>query len=385
MEISMKKLVLSGVAVGTLAVASGSQAQSSVILYGELDNAIAYYNNAGHGSIVEMQGADLTANQWGIKGSEDLGNGFKAIFNLENGFNINTGKLSQGGRLFGKNAWVGLNSENLGKVTIGRQLDATVDLVQPLTADGYGPAFTTPGDADNNDNTFRLQNAVKYTSPVYDGLQFVAMYALGGVAGDVSSQGSSSAALAYSHGAFSVAAGYIFAKNDGPDGVGTADQTQNNSVTPLFGAVPFVGSRLITHVAAQYVWNNFTANVRYSNAQWKPYVTFIAFNRTQTFNTGAASLNYQMTPAVALNIGYTYTRSTGGSSATYNNVAAGMEYSLSKRTTLYAIGGYSHAHGTTFSEDGNQIVPAGGTVGDLESSSSTPNQVALMFGLTTKF
>jgi predicted porin len=111
----------------------------------------------------------------------------------------------------------------------------------------------------------------------------------------------------------------------------------------------------------------------------------IAFNRTQSFNTGAASLNYQMTPAVALNIGYTYIRSTGASSATYNNVAAGMEYSLSKRTTLYAIGGYSHAHGTTFSEDGNHIVPAGGTVGDLASSSSTPNQVALMFGLTTKF
>jgi predicted porin len=211
------------------------------------------------------------------------------------------------------------------------------------------------------------------------------MYALGGVAGDVSSQGTSSAALAYSHGGFSVAAGYVFAKNDGPGGVGTADQTQNNSVTPLFGAVPFVGSRLLTHVAVQYVWSKLTANVRYSNAQWKPYVSLIAFNRTQTFNTGAASLNYQMTPAVALNIGYTYTRSTGASSATYNNVAAGMEYSLSARTTVYAIGGYSHAHGTTFSEDGNSVVAAGGSVGDLESSSSTPNQVALMLGVTHKF
>jgi predicted porin len=381
----VKKVALSGVAAGALVVASGAHAQSSVTLYGELDNAIAYYNNVGHASLVEMQGADYTANQWGVKGSEDLGNRFKAIFNLENGFNINTGKLSQGGRLFGKNAWVGLDSGSWGKVTVGRQLDTTVDLVQPLTADGYGPAFTTPGDADNNDNTFRLQNSIKYTSPNYGGLQFELMYGLGGVAGDVSSQGSSSAALAYTRGGFSMAAGYIFAKNDGPGGVGTADQTQNNSVTPLFGDVPFVGSRLITHVAAQYVWNNFTANVRYSNAQWKPYVTFTAFNRTQNFNTAAASLNYQMTPAVALNIGYTYTRSTGGSSATYNNVAAGMEYSLSKRTTLYAIGGYSHAHGTTFSEDGNHIVPAGGTVGDLESSSSTPNQVALIFGMTTKF
>jgi predicted porin len=381
----MRRLVISSFTLATLSIASTAQAQSSVTLYGEIDNALAYYNNVGHASLVTMQGADLTTNQWGIKGKEELGDGLQAIFNLENGFDINSGKLRQGGRMFGKNAWVGLASAPLGTVTIGRQLDTTVDLVQPLTADGYGPAFTTPGDADNNDNTFRVDNAIKYTSPVYYGLQFELMYALGGVAGDVSSQGTSSAALAYSHGGFSVAAGYVFAKNDGPGGVGTADQTQNNSVTPLFGAVPFVGSRLITHVAAQYVWNKFTANVRYSNAQWKPYVSLIAFNRTQTFNTGAASLNYQMTPAVALNIGYTYTRSTGASSATYNNVAAGMEYSLSKRTTLYAIGGYSHAHGTTFSEDGNHIVPAGGTVGDLASSSSTPNQVALMFGLTTKF
>lgn len=381
----MSRRTLSVVAAGTLAVASGAHAQSSVTLYGEVDNAIAYYNNVGKQSLVELQGADLTANQWGLKGSEDLGNGIKAIFNLESGFNIDTGKSSQGGRLFGKNAWVGLGSETWGKVMMGRQLDTTVDLVQPLTADGYGPAFSTPGDADNNDNTFRLQNAVKYASPTYHGLQFELMYGLGGVAGDVSSQGSSSAAVAYAQGDFSMAAGYVFAKNDGAGGVGTADQTQNSSVTPLYGSVPFVGSRLITHIAAQYVWNKLTANVRYSNAQWKPYVTFAAFNQTETFNTGAASLSYQMTPAVALNVGYTYTRSSGGSSATYNNVAAGLEYFFSKRTTVYAIGGYSHAHGTTFSADGVHVVPAGGAVGDLESASGTPNQVALMFGVTTKF
>src|SRR6202034_260452 len=116
-----------------------------------------------------------------------------------------------------------------------------------------------------------------------------AMYGVGGVAGDASSQESSSASLAYAHGNFSTAAGYIFAKNDGAGGVGTADQTQNSSVTPLFGDDPFVGSRLITHVAAQYVWNKLTANVRYSNAQWKPYASYVAFNQKENFNTGAAS------------------------------------------------------------------------------------------------
>ncbi|CAE6860360.1 hypothetical protein R69746_07783 [Paraburkholderia aspalathi] len=381
----MRRLAISCFTLTMLSTASIAQAQSSVTLYGEIDDALAYYNNVGHASLVTMQGADLATNQWGIKGKEDLGGGFQAIFNLENGFDINTGKLRQGGREFGKNAWVGLSSTTLGTITIGRQLDPTVDLVQPFTADGYGPAFTTPGDADNNDNTFRVDNSIKYTSPTYGGLQYELMYGLGGVTGNISSQELSSAAASYTNGGLGLAVGYIFTKNDGPGGLGTADQTQNNSVTPLFGSVAFVGSRLITHVAAQYAVGLFTVNVRYSNAQWKPYTSFAAFNRTETFNTGATSLDYQVTSALAVNVGYTYTRSSGASSATYNTVAAGTEYSLSKRTTVYAIGGYSHAHGTTFSADGNSVVAAGGSVGDLESSSSTPNQVAFMMGITHKF
>jgi len=381
----MRRLAISSFTLAMLSAASTAQAQSSVTLYGEIDNALAYYNNVGHASLVTMQGADLTTNQWGIKGKEDLGGGLQAIFNLENGFDINTGKLRQGGREFGKNAWVGLASTTLGTITIGRQLDPTVDLVQPFTGDGYGPAFTTPGDADNNDNTFRVDNSIKYTSPTYGGLQYELMYGLGGVAGNVSSQELSSAAASYTHGGFGLAVGYVFAKNDGPGGLGTADQTQNNSVTPLFGSVAFVGSRMITHVAAQYAIGPFTANVRYSNAEWKPYARFAAFNRTENFNTGATSLDYQVTPALVVNVGYTFTKSSGASSATYNTVAAGTEYFLSKRTTVYAIGGYSHAHGTTFSADGNSVVAAGGSVGDLESSSSTPNQVALILGITHKF
>jgi predicted porin len=384
-EILMKRLVISSFTLAMLAAASSAQAQSSVTLYGILDDAVAYYNNVGHASLLEMQADDLTSNGFGLKGQEDLGGGLRAVFKLENGSNPNTGKLSQGGRMFGRQAYVGLASDSLGTVVAGRVYDPTVDLIQPLTGDGYSPAFTDPGDADNNDNTFRVDDALKYTSPDYNGLQYELMYAFGGVAGSVASEESSSAAAAYSHGNLSIAAGYVYTKNDGPGGVGTADQTQNNSVTPLYGNVAFTGSRLISQAAAQYVFGKFTANVRYSNAQWKPGAAFAAFNRTETFNTGATSLAYLMTPSIQLDIGYNYTHSSGASSATYNNVAAGAEYFLSKRTTLYAVGGYSHASGTTFSQDGNSIVAAGGTVGDLESSSSTPNQTVIILGMTTKF
>lgn len=379
---SSKQLVL---ALAISGVASCADAQSSVTLYGTIDEAVAYYNNTGHGSVVQLQNADLQATYWGLKGTEDLGGGLKALFDLESGFDINSGALQNGGRLFGRQSYVGLSSSSLGTVTLGRQFDPTVDLIQGITADPYGPAFTTPGDIDNNDDTVWIDNAVKYASPTYAGFQYELMYAVGGVAGDTSSGQTYSAAALYNNGGFSVAAGYLFAKNDGPGGAGTADLVQNNSVTPLYGSVPMVGSRQIAQVAAQYVMGPVTANMRYSNAQYKPYADFGAFNRTEDYNIGGASLAYQVTPTELLALGYVYTRSSGGSSATYNTVSAGSEYSLSKQTILYATVAYSHASGTTFSSDGSTVVPAGGTVGDLTSSSSTPTQIAAMMGIVHKF
>jgi predicted porin len=364
--------------------ASGAKAQSSVTVYGTIDDAVAYYNNSGHGSVLQLQGGDLDTNKWGVKGTEDLGGGLSAVFHLENGFDINTGALEQAGELWWQ-AYVGLASDSFGTLTFGRQYDPTVDLVQPITADGYGPAFTTPGDADNNDDSIRVSNAIKYASPTYAGFQYELLYALGGVAGNATAGQTYSAAVLYGNGGLSLAAGYLFSKSNGAGGAGTADPIQNNSVTPLDGTVALVGSRQIAQIAAQYVIGSLTGNVRYSNAQYKPYVSFGAFDRTENFNIGAASLGYQVTPDELLAIGYTYTKSSGAASAAYNSVAASSQYSVSKRTTLYATVGYTHASGSTFSSDGTTIVPAGGAVGDLTSSSSTPTQVALMVGVLHKF
>lgn len=58
-------------------------AQSSVTLYGVLDEGLDYTNNAGHGAVWEMASGYAQGSRWGLKGSEDLGGGMKAVFQLE--------------------------------------------------------------------------------------------------------------------------------------------------------------------------------------------------------------------------------------------------------------------------------------------------------------
>lgn len=173
----MKKSLVVAALTGVFATAA--HAQSSVTLYGLIDAGITYTNNQhGHSNWQETSGS-VNGSRWGLRGSEDLGGGLKAIFTLENGFGINDGTLKQGGREFGRQAFVGLTSDQFGSVTLGRQYDSMVDYVGPLALTGtqYGGAqFAHPFDNDNLDNSFRVNNSVKYQSANYDGFKFGALY-----------------------------------------------------------------------------------------------------------------------------------------------------------------------------------------------------------------
>ncbi len=83
--------------------------------------------------------------RWGLKGTEDLGGGLKALFQLENGFNASNGKAAQGGLMFGRQAYVGLSDNQWGSVTLGRQYDSVIDyLARRLSPEiGGGPCSAT--------------------------------------------------------------------------------------------------------------------------------------------------------------------------------------------------------------------------------------------------
>src|ERR1700735_2585996 len=134
----MKKSLLALAALS--AFASVAHAQSSVTLYGIIDEAAVYESsqktggnntaaspNVGGKKVAFDSLSGLNGSRWGLKGTEDLGGGLKAVFQLENGANINTGGFGQGGLEFGRQAYVGLSSAQLGTVTMGRQYDSVVD------------------------------------------------------------------------------------------------------------------------------------------------------------------------------------------------------------------------------------------------------------------
>ncbi|KVM80148.1 porin [Burkholderia stagnalis] len=385
----MKKLALSTLSLALLGAAGAAQAQSSVTLYGVIDTSITYvHGNAGQGNNMWAMGSgNLQGSRFGLKGAEDLGGGLKAIFQLENGFDSTSGALGQGKRMFGRQAYVGLESSQYGTLTLGRQYDPLVDLVQAVTADNYfGSVFATPGDVDNNDNSLRVSNAIKYTSPVFAGFQVEGMYALGGVAGKTGSGQTWSVAAAYNNGPVGVAAGYFYANNPSPTAAGLrsgwGSTTSDNIVEgPINSGYVTAKSIGIAQVAGQYAIGPVTFGIGYSNAQYKPDA-FSGFSSTQKYNTGRGFVTYQVTPPLLLGLGYAYTKASGDTDAKYHQVSLGADYSLSKRTDVYLVGAYQHASGTQLVDGVRQ--PAQASVGSY-GFAGTKSQEVVALGLRHKF
>jgi len=377
------------------AMTSMAHAQSSVMLYGTLDNALADFSNVqgakGSGNQMRMSSGNLSPNLWGLKGREDLGNGLSAVFKLESGFNIDNGNMGQNGRIFGRTAMVGLSDATAGTITLGRQYDPLIDLIQPLTDDdNFGSAFATPGDIDNYDNSYRTNSSIKYASPTYAGFQWSALYATGGQAGNLSEGQTIAVAAAYNNGPFGVATGYFRATNNGnttnTGSVGTFDQFNANSVDSpaINGALASARSLQIIRAAGDYTFGPLTVGLSYSNVDYSNYLTTAGGGNDTKYNTGQLMLNYQATQATLLGFGYNYTKGSGSAvNAAYNQFSLGGVYNLSKRTSLYAMAGYQKASGNTTAS--GTLAPATASFADFGYDASSDAQSMVMVGLRHKF
>ncbi|MBN3756548.1 porin [Paraburkholderia sp. Tr-20389] len=376
----MKKITLAMASAALLAATGMAHAQNSVTLYGIVDTGLTYVSNDGGSKSFSMTSGNESGSRWGLKGSEDLGGGLKTVFQLENGFSSVNGKLGQGSRMFGRQAFVGLSSGTWGTVTAGRQYDPLVDLVQPVQGDGYlGGVFISPGDIDNADNSARVNNSIKYTSPSMSGLQFEAMYSLGGVAGATGSGQSYAAAAAYSNGPVNVAAGYYhFSNGNGANrGTTTWDSLFNTSVNSAYSTAAAVNN---ARIGGNYVFGSVTVGGYYSYAEYTADASS-TFKQSEKYNTGSVYAVWQVSAPLQTQIGYVYLKSSGSSSAKYNQFAVAADYSLSKRTDVYAWAAYTHAAGTQDASGTAAVAVIGSATGDSGSN----KQATVTVGIRHKF
>jgi predicted porin len=96
-------------------------------------------------------------------------------------------------------------------------------------------------------------------------------------------------------------------------------------------------------------------------------------------------MNFQLNPALLLGLGYTYTHGSGDTSSNYHQVSLGADYSLSKRTDVYAQAAYQHASGTQRNADGVTTSTAQASVADFGYSSGSSHQEIVIVGLRHKF
>lgn len=177
-------------------VSGGSIAQTNTTLYGVLDLA-AEWADAGLGSVTRIQSGGYQGSRFGFRGSEELGRGLKVVFVIEGGFGADTGGSQQGGRLFGRQSFLGLEGD-WGSVTFGRQysphfwaftrvdafeLGLSAGLAVITRTRNVGTTPTPSGLLTSYVTTGRTDNAVIYTSPVWKGFRVRGMVAPGEVPG----------------------------------------------------------------------------------------------------------------------------------------------------------------------------------------------------------
>ncbi|RQR67019.1 porin [Burkholderia sp. Bp9126] len=382
------KTKLTALAV-TAAFASPVFAQSSVTLYGVIDEGLNYTNNVGTGHVYEMASGYAQGSRWGLKGNEDLGGGLKAIFQLENGFDVNTGRLNQGGRMFGRQAYVGLSHAQYGTLTFGRQYDSVVDYLAPTTANGNwgGYLLAHPFDNDNTDNSFRLDNTVKYASPDIAGFRFGGAYSFSNSTNFADNRAYSVGAQ-YQNGGLLVGAAYLQANHPGNGSAGAI--TANDA--------SYIAERMrVFGAGINYTFGPATVGFAYTKSDYKnptgngylvtpgaiiaPGTTVSAI-KYQNFEVNGA---YQVTPAFMVGAQYVlslekYASSAGDAKPKIHSFGVMADYNLSKRTDVYVQAAYQHIAGDRTNSILDQAFIPG-----TDAPSSTANQVAVRVALRHKF
>jgi predicted porin len=396
----MKRVVLASAASLVAASPAFVHAQSAVTLYGLVDAGITYTNNQKGASNIQQTSGKLSGSRWGLRGVEDLGDGLKTVFTLESGFRPNDGTSAQGGRLFGRQAFVGVQKTGIGTVTLGRQYEPVTDLVSQYAGSGFWSPSTHIGDNDNLNQTFRVNNAVKFRSDTIAGLTVDGLYAFSNQAnsGNGTGFGNNRAwgvAANYVYGAFSIGGGYnvLNHPNATSNSSGAIGGTSTTSGDDYSGAFFYGLNGGVVRQQIAAAGTNYSIGAATLGFAWSHTQLDYSDGSSRKFNNYDLNARYLFTSALTLIGVYAYTDGratnlpgTNGANLKprWHQFTLGVDYALSKRTELYLSAAYQLAAGdaSTRVGSGYQKIAA---IADAGTASSTNRQVAVFSGLRVKF
>lgn len=190
------------------AVAAGNPsllANSKVVLYGKLDVFAEYDTRGSQGTRLALESGGMNGSRWGIKGGADIARDVRGIFQVEGGFYANKGSSAQGGLLFGRQAYAGVETR-YGTLTAGRQYSPMYNTV--LNFDPFEQGYGSPTNSGQvTAGTTRYNSALIYQSPSFKGLNASLMAALGGQTGS-NKRDATALALGYAGGPLGLGLAY---------------------------------------------------------------------------------------------------------------------------------------------------------------------------------
>jgi len=354
-----------------LSVGGKAVAQSNITTHGILDVCIDSLNT-GSSSIVIQQSACQAQSRVRITGKDPLDESLHVIYTLEAGLNINEGSLSQGGRIFGRQAWVGLQGD-LGTFTLGRQYTPQDDFGEEIAdafSGGYNGSFlflqgemkgqlsaVTIGSQLNSNSlvdwsqgqgTFsinqpyglRVDNSIKYVTPTRNGFSSSVMYSFGEVVDSRTDGRQLGITGRYTDGSMHLGMGYhqivgtrgtvVF----NPDDTATFTPTTGNFTQRTMGA------------AVSYDWSVFRLYTNFERT-W--------FEMFSASDFGVSGL-YHLTEKLELIAGTVQKTISPFDDLNASQYSVALKYSKTKSTSFYAS--YSQIKNAGNDQQGASYIPS---------------------------
>jgi predicted porin len=310
------------------AMASGSAcAQSNVEVYGLLDLLVGptTHSSKDQGTIMRVSSGGMNTSRLGFRGGEALGNGLRAVYQLEMGIAADTGTADN--PLFKRQANVGLEG-SFGRIVLGRSFTSVYDFMIAYDPMGYAPFYSwaPTGNASGTSKygmTTAFDNMVKYSGK-FGKLNVGASYG----AGEQSSTGDSAkgaVAASYAMGPFSAVAAYERVNGNTLAATGARDATT------------------VWHLGAMYASGSMKLQAAVRDYRLESGKALTPDVRARLYWAGA---NYMTTPVVTLT-GAIYYQDVlavpAPADADPVMLVGRVRYAMSRRTDLYVTAAYAKA------------------------------------------